>query len=258
MQLALTDLHCLKRPLSIRFTKKNPIHPFDDPSSLEFFSEKNDASLLVFGAHSKKRPHCMTFVRTFDYKILDMIELYLDPDTFRTLAQFKTAKPVVGLKPLMVFSGTAFDSPVTTAYTQLKSVLADFFRGQETGTIDVEGLQFIVSVSVGEEGEGESGPKVHLRFYLIKTKRSGQKLPRVEVEEMGPRMDFRIGRVREADEDVMKQALKRSKSGEVRDRYWLDVMVAVANGTDRPRRRRTSRPIWSATRSAASIWVVRI
>jgi ribosome production factor 2 len=183
-----------------------------------------------------------------------MIELYLDPETFRTMQQFKTPKPVIGLKPLMVFSGSAFDSPVETKYTLLKSVMADFFRGQESATIDVEGLQYLVSVSVGEEGEGEQGPKVHLRMYLIKTKRSGQKLPRVEVEEMGPRMDFRIGRVKEADEDMMKMALKRSKAGEVclTRPGSSSLMGGRLTRYCRPSPRRTWRPISSATRWAAS------
>ena len=39
--------------------------------------------------------------------------------------------------------------------------------------------------------------------------------PRVEVEEMGPRIDFRVGRVKEADEAVMKEALKKPKQLEV-------------------------------------------
>jgi ribosome production factor 2 len=33
---------------------------------------------------------------------------------------------------------------------------------------------------------------------------------------MGPRMDFRIGRVKEADEDTMKEALKRAKTSQER------------------------------------------
>ncbi|KAI9845460.1 MAG: rRNA-binding ribosome biosynthesis protein rpf2 [Thelocarpon superellum] len=222
VQLAMTDLHALKRPLSIKFTKKNPIHPFEDATSLEFFSEKNDASLIVFGAHSKKRPHCLTFVRTFDHKVLDMLELYLDPDTFRTFGQFKTPKPAVGLKPLLLFAGTAFDSPTPTPYTLLQSVLSDFFRGHETNTIDVEGLRYLVAVTVGEEGEGEKGPPVHLRMYLIQTKKSGQRLPRVEVEEMGPRMDFRIGRVKEAEENMMKEALRKGKTSEPRTKKNIE------------------------------------
>ena len=51
------------------------IHPFEDASSLEFFSEKQDASLFVVGSHSKKRPNNLTFARMFDHKLLDMVEL---------------------------------------------------------------------------------------------------------------------------------------------------------------------------------------
>ena len=254
--LAMNDLYAFKQQSSIKFTKKNPIHPFEDASSLEFFSEKNDASLLLFSSCTKKRPQCLTFIRTFNHKILDMIELHLDPDTFRSMDQFKVAKPTVGTKPMIVFSGTAFDSPVTTKYTQLKSIFVDFFRGEETETIDVLTLQFIISVTVGEEGEGEQGPKVHVRFYMVKTMKSGQKVPRAEVEEMGPRMDFRIGRVKEADEDMLKQAMKKSKDGEVRR---LQVWYFTLNWTplitpDRPRPRRTSRRIWLVIRSVAFIW----
>ncbi|KAI7535847.1 hypothetical protein KC331_g11810, partial [Hortaea werneckii] len=60
LHLVMTDLFALKRPLAIKFTKKNAIHPFEDPSSLEFFAEKNDASLMLYASHSKKRPHCLT------------------------------------------------------------------------------------------------------------------------------------------------------------------------------------------------------
>lgn len=214
-QNALTDLYQLRIPLAKKFTKKNEIHPFEDASSLEFFSEKNDASILVFGSSSKKRPHALTCVRTFGGKVLDMLELYLDPESFRTLAQFKNKKCAVGLKPMLLFSGTPFESPIPNAYTQAKSFFTDFFKGEPADKVDVEGLQYIVSVSVRDEVDGESDlekPKIHLRVYLIRTKKSGQKLPRVEVEEMGPRMDFRVGRVKEADESMLKEALRKART----------------------------------------------
>jgi ribosome production factor 2 len=65
----------LKKPDATHFSKKNVIHPFDDASSLEFFSEKQDASLFVLGTHSKKRPNHLTFARMFEYKVLDMVEV---------------------------------------------------------------------------------------------------------------------------------------------------------------------------------------
>jgi ribosome production factor 2 len=215
-------------PLAKKFTKKNDIHPFEDPSSLEFFSEKNDASILVFGSSNKKRPHTLTFTRTFGHKVLDMLELKLDAESFRRMSQFKSKKFAVGLRPMMVFAGTAFESPFPNEFTLAKSMLTDFFRGDSAGAgadkIDVEGLQYVVVVSADEPG-GEGlrvmqqsddpalAPIIRLRVYLIRTKRSGQKLPRVEVEEMGPRMDFRLGRVRQPDETMLKEAMKKTKDG---------------------------------------------
>lgn len=159
----------------------------------------------------------MTFIRTFGYKILDMLELYLDAETFRTMAQFKNKKFAVGLRPMLLFAGTAFESPVANEFTLAKSVLIDFFKGEPSDKIDVEGLQYMISVTAEEvSGHGDAKPAIHLRAYMIKTKRSGQKLPRVEVEEIGPRMDFRVGRVKEPDESMLKDAMKKARGLEER------------------------------------------
>ncbi|KFA64130.1 hypothetical protein S40285_00889 [Stachybotrys chlorohalonatus IBT 40285] len=217
LQDAINDLFSMRQPLAKKFTKKNPIHPFEDASSLEFFSDKNDASLLVFGSSQKKRPHALTLVRTFNYKLYDMLELHLDPESFRRINQFHTKKFAVGLRPMVLFAGTAFESPISNEYTLAKSMFLDFFKGEPSDKIDVEGLQYIVSISAEEAvGDSEVKPPIHLRVYLIRTKRSGQKLPRVEVEEMGPRMDFRVGRVREADESMRKEAMRKPRGIEER------------------------------------------
>ena len=211
----MADLFSLKRPLAVRFSKKNDIRPFEDISSLEFFSEKNDTSLTLFGHHSKKRPHGLTFMRFYDSRILDMLELYVDPDTYRSMNQFKNTKCAVGLKPMLAFSGTLFDSPIANAYTGAKNIFIDFFRGRETGTVDVEGLQYLIQFACQEEEDGQAPPKIHMRVYKIHSKRSGQKLPRVEVEEMGPRLDFRVGRWRDADEALRKEAYKKPQQAKV-------------------------------------------
>ncbi|KAH7086944.1 Brix domain-containing protein [Paraphoma chrysanthemicola] len=216
LKLAVADLSTLKRPFCERFTKKNDIHPFEDASSLEFFSLKNDTSLLLLSLHSKKRPHCFTLARTFSHKILDMLELYINPDTFRTLQQFKNKKPSIGLKPLIAFHGTVFEDPNQTKYTLAKSLFIDFFKGQDATEVDVEGLQYLISISAEEPTDAKPNPQIKLRFFLLRTKRSGQKLPRIEVEEMGPRMDFTLGREQFADADMLKEALKKPKGSEPR------------------------------------------
>lgn len=225
LHLVLTDLYALKRPLAVKFSKKNDIHPFEDPSSLEFFSEKNDATLMVYGSHSKKRPHCLTLVRLFDFKALDMLELLVDPDTMRTLGQFKNAKAAVGLKPLLSFSGSAWDSPTANGYTLAKSIFLDLFKGPDVTNIDVEGLQYMLHFSVAEENDNNPKPQIHLRSYLIRTKKSGTNLPAVDVEEMGPRIDFRVGRIKEADSDMWKEAMRKPKGVEAKVKKNVDTDI---------------------------------
>ena len=155
--------------------------------------------------------------------MLDMLELYINPETFRTLQQFKNKKPSIGLKPMISFHGTVFEDPNQTKYTLAKSLFLDFFKGQDTNEIDVEGLQYLVSISAEEPTDELPSPPIHLRFYLLRTKRSGQKLPRIEVEEMGPRMDFTLGREMFPDPDMLKQAMKTPKGAEARTKKNIDM-----------------------------------
>lgn len=216
VQLVLKDLSRLKEPLVVKFTKKESKHPFEDATSFEFWADKNDTSLMVYGSHSKKRPHCLTLMRMFGYKVLDMLELLIDPETFRSLSQFKNAKAAVGLKPLLSFSGSAFESPIQNDYTLAKSLLLDLFKGSDTDKVDVEGLKYMIHFTVDEEEQEGVKPQIHMRSYLISS-RKGQtsSLPKIDVEEMGPRIDFRIGRKQDADPDMLKEAMRKPKTTEV-------------------------------------------
>ena len=77
----------LKRPDSISFSKKNVVRPFEDASSLDFWSQKNDASVFVVGQSTKKRPDGRVFVRMFDYRVLDMCEVGIE--NYKAMNEFK-------------------------------------------------------------------------------------------------------------------------------------------------------------------------
>ena len=219
------NLYALKRPDAVRFAKKNAVHPFEDASSLEFFARKNDTSLLVFASHSKKRPHCITIARTFDARLLDMLECCVDPATARALDQFGGRKWRVGAKPMMCFSGPQFETTGDAAagtggskFALAKSLFLDLFRGAETSEMDVEGLDALLSFAAVERGEGAARSGwVLMRAWRVVTKRAGggSKMPRVELEEVGPRIDFRLGRMQEADPNMWKEAMKREKVAKV-------------------------------------------
>lgn len=194
-------------------TKKNEnIHPFESAESLEFLAKKNECSLVAFGSHSKKRPHALTLVRTFDYNVLEMVEMLLLPRPEDS--EGEKLQVGVSMKPMMLFAGSVWDDPSASAqgrtHQMLKGLFLDMFSGEETKKIDVEGLQYIVMIAAGEP-EPDQAPVIYMRWYKIRTQKSGQKLPRVEVDEVGPKFDFKIGRVQEADPAMMKEAMKQGK-----------------------------------------------
>lgn len=207
---AMTDLMALKKPDAKKFSKKNEVRPFEDASELEFFAEKNDSSLMVFSLHNKKRPNTLTFARFFNHKVYDMIELLIQENK-KLIQDFRKLTFEIGLKPMFTFNGPVFDShPV---YMHVKLLFLDFFRGDETDLQDVAGLQYIISISAGEVDDADSKnlPLVHFRVYKLKSYKSGQKVPRVEVDEIGPRFDFKIGRRITPAPEVEKEAMTKPK-----------------------------------------------
>ncbi|CAI5756658.1 unnamed protein product [Candida verbasci] len=207
---AMCDLMALKKPFAKKFTKKNEIRPFEDSTGLDFFAEKNDSSLMVFSTHNKKRPNTLIFTRFFNHKVYDMIELSIL--NHKLLQDFKKTTFTIGLKPMFVFNGPLFDShPI---YQQIKSFFLDFYRGEETDLQDVAGLQYVISLSTGELEDINNDKNlsaVYFRVYKLKSYRSGQKLPRIELDEIGPRFDFKIGRRITPAPEVEKEANKKPK-----------------------------------------------
>ena len=195
-------------------TENPDVRPFESGGSerIEFFCRKNDASLFVVGSHSKKRPHNIVLGRTFDSHLLDMVELGLDADSFQCLDDFQNTKVPVGTKPCLLFSGEAFESD--TGMKRIKSLLIDMFRGEsQVSHVRLAGLE--LSLQFTAVGGGLSGGpfKILFRSYRINTKKSDNiRLPRVELEEIGPRMDLIVRRTHFASDDLFKSASKQVKN----------------------------------------------
>lgn len=205
---AMSDLYSLKKPHGITFNKKNQLQPFEDSSSLEFWSNKNDASLLLVGSHQKKRPHNLIFTRTFNYQLFDMFELGVE--NFKSMKSFNINNQVsVGMKPLFNFTGELFDTH--PKYQQFKNVMLDFFRGETLSSISLAGLSHVISCTVGEQANEEDTPPIQFRVYSIQLLKSGTRTPRVELVEMGPSMDLTPRRAQEPDSSLEKEAYRKPK-----------------------------------------------
>ncbi|WVF65368.1 hypothetical protein IAT40_000095 [Kwoniella sp. CBS 6097] len=206
----MKDLYALKRPHAINFSRKNDIHPFEDAASLEFFAGKNDASLFVTGLHSKKRPHDLVFTRIFDGRVLDMIELGVEE--FTSMADIPSPKSSLGIRPMMVFHSDLFDTHPT--FQQLKSHFLDFYNGHPITEMPLLGtIEHVISITAGPINDAQPDvlPKVHFRVYTAKLLSSGSRVPKLQLTEMGPSIDFSVRRVQDADPELMKAALKRPK-----------------------------------------------
>jgi hypothetical protein len=222
VQTVLKTIHTLTKPDAVMLTKKNEnIHPFENTESLEFLADKNESGVIVFGTHSKKRPNNVTVLRIYDGKVLDKVELLLVTTSDQSQPE---PKMTIGVEmtPLILFSGSQWDdsssSDQAALYRSLKSIMLDLFQGEEIASIDVAGLQYLLMIAAGENSSSTdlsdpaSKPVIHLRWYRIRTLRSNSpKIPRVELDPIGPTFDFRVGRFQEADGSVMKDAMKHGK-----------------------------------------------
>ncbi|ODV98181.1 hypothetical protein PACTADRAFT_47983 [Pachysolen tannophilus NRRL Y-2460] len=121
---------------------------------------------------------------------------------------------VLSLKPMFIFNGQIFEThPV---YKHLKSLFLDFFRGEVTDLQDLSGLQHMIAISAAEVDDIDETfsklPIVYFRVYKLKTYKSNQpKIPRVEIDEIGPRLNFKVGRYEEPSAELEKEALARPK-----------------------------------------------
>eukprot|EP01094_Clydonella_sp_ATCC50884_P015722 TRINITY_DN2634_c0_g1_i1.p1 TRINITY_DN2634_c0_g1~~TRINITY_DN2634_c0_g1_i1.p1 ORF type:complete len:337 (+),score=119.97 TRINITY_DN2634_c0_g1_i1:69-1013(+) len=194
----LKDLYALKKPDAVMYQRKNNILPFENETSIEFFSEKTDSSLFALCSHTKKRPNNLVMGRLFEHKVLDMIELGVS--NYKGIVEFGSeANSGIGIKPCFVFNGSDFN--VSEDLIKLRSLFLDFFRGNEMDGINLKGLEHVIVCTAVAE-------VVHFRRYGIALKRSGSRIPRVELSEIGPRMDLTLRRTHFAARDLMEVAMK--------------------------------------------------
>lgn len=207
LNTVLSEIYHLKRDNAIRYTRKNDsIRPFESggETSLEFFSLKTDCSIFVYGSTSKKRPDNLVIGRTYDHHIYDLIEVGVE--NFKRMDSFtydKKLAPQAGSKPFIVFSGEAFES--VDELKHLKEVLLELLRGEVVDNLNLAGLgRVYVCTAI-------SSNRVFLTHCAMRLKKSGTIVPRIELVEIGPSMDFVVRRHRLPNESLRKEAMKTAK-----------------------------------------------
>ncbi|XP_021755226.1 ribosome production factor 2 homolog [Chenopodium quinoa] len=200
----LTELYHLKKENSVKYTRKNDkIRPFEagGETNLEFFSQKTDCALFVFGSHSKKRPDNLVMGRFYDNHVYDLVEVGVE--NYRSLQSFsydKKISPKMGSKPLIAFIGEGFES--VDELKHLKEVLLELLRGEVIENLNLAGVDRIyVCTAI-------SSNRVYLSHCALRLKKSGTVVPRMELVEVGPSMDLVVRRHRLPNEGLRKEAMK--------------------------------------------------
>lgn len=99
-----------------------------------------------------------------------------------------------------------------------KSLLLDFFGGGSPDKVLVQGLDQVVVVSTFDNpgAVADADPPVQVKRFHVRHLKSGSKLPRAELVEVGPSFNLTLDRSKLADKELMKAALKTPKAAKVK------------------------------------------
>lgn len=239
LALAMQDLLALSSGSTL--ARKNDVKPFVDFKPLEFLSTKNNANILVVGAHSKKNPNMLVFARFYDQQLLDMIHFKLVDIAFK--CEFETSKTLpLGNRPLVTFHGDFAEKPESLL---AMNMLLDFFtpvaapapvsHGQTStdsgDQFDLNGISHVISCTLLQS-------TIKIRTYTVQLLKSGTEIPKAQAVECGPHFDFEIVKTLPANEQLLKEAMKRVKPqkkvknsvrdqegqgfGEKKGRVWME------------------------------------
>ena len=227
---AMNDLAHITSPHNKKLRKRNAFHAFEGAKHIEFLSFKNDCSLSCFGSDSKKRPHNLVLTRTFDFRVLDMVELGvlamdpLSPENVKDMAGIAS----IGSKAFFVFEGSEFDTE--PFFIRLRNFFLDYFHGSSEPEISLDGVDRAIYISLRSKDGEESvmapsddciGTKpqsvkgntvVCFRHYAVKKTASvvgvAKSTAHVQLVDIGPNFDFEVRRVLFAPAADFKVACK--------------------------------------------------
>lgn len=205
---ALSDLGRLKYLESIVLNRRHVgLAPFEDGGELELerLGRLKNCALFVVANHTKSKPHNLVFGRFFDHRIYDLLELgIVDYTPINDFAKNCGKSFSLGAKPCMVFLGEGFIT--SPGLKLLKEVFLDFFRGEEVNGILIEGLRRLIVISADSEKE------IQFRQFCIDPKLHIEGKATIDdFDEVGPRFNFTLRRIREASTELKATALKQLK-----------------------------------------------
>jgi ribosome production factor 2 len=212
----------LRREHSVMYSRRHDIHPFESREELEALCKKTDASLFLFGSHSKKRPSNVVIGRTYEHKVLDMVELGIS--NLETMEEIVSSVEVpYHSQPFTVFQGDLWESDED--FKKLKSLINDFFlMNKRPKAMEIDkALTVAVCWSVTEDR------KIFLNVFEVTVEGGSAVLEeegKIIVEELGPNASFVMRRHSWAAEEEFKKAtyIPKAKKKKINKNIKFDAL----------------------------------
>lgn len=185
------------------FSRKHDIHPFESRDGVESLCKKKEASLFMFGSHSKKRPNNIVIGRTYEHKVLDMVELGVI--NFESMEEIVSNIQVPShLQPFVVFQGDLWEA--NADFKKLKNLINDFFcMNKRTEGVEIDkAMKVVICWSVTED------QRIFLNVFEVNVEGGSailQEEGKLVIEELGPNATFALRRSSWADEETYKKSI---------------------------------------------------
>jgi len=109
-----------------------------------------------------------------------------------------------GSKPCITINGPEFEN--NPDFKIIGNIFVDFFKGEVIDKINLAGIDHVISIT------SNGTNSIFFNHYFVKFKKSGTKVPNVELEEIGPFFEFEVRRNKFAAEDLRKKTLPPKQS----------------------------------------------
>lgn len=211
----LKAIYFLKKPDALYLNRRREdVRPFEDASSIERLAKQYDAALFGVASHSKKRPDNLILGRCFDGQLLDMFEFGVLQDGMKT-----GLHKMLGTKPCLIFVGE-WDSE--DRYKRLRNFLMDYLRGPDVDRVNLAGLEHVLVLTLNrrhaDADDAPSKARVSIVPNRLRLKKSGTRIPNVELESSGEPLVLELRRDHAPSLEVWKASLKQPKELKVQKR----------------------------------------
>jgi len=143
----------------------------------------------------------------FADSIFDAFEF--DVEGYRPRSEFPAVPSgALGSKPLVVVQGPAFEA--SDLNKDVKNLLADLFCGPKAPQLCLQGIDHAIVLTAADSPDG-SPLIVCFRHYRLDYIKTDIDLPKVEMRELGPSFNLRLGRYKQPDAERAKLAVRVPK-----------------------------------------------